>query len=122
MIQSRQTLKDDQDSPWQVVLFAHKNQLELRLVGFPGRDKFAHPGTLEINLINGQKLIAKDEFIQKSPAENVGQFDLNTLVNQLPKDQSIALGLPLTQGKCLLTIPAAVVVEWQALIQQKDTL
>lgn len=122
MIQSRQTLKDDQKSPWQVVLFAHKDQLELRLVGFPDRDKFAHPGALEINLTNGQQLIAEDEFIKKSPADNVGQFDLNPLVNQLPKDQSLILSLPLTQEKRLLTIPAAVILEWQALIQQKETL
>ncbi len=122
MIQSRQTLKDDQKSPWQVVLFAHKDQLELRLVGFPDRDKFTHPGNLEINLVNGQQLIAEDEFIKKSPADNVGQFDINPLTDQLPKDQNLILSLPLTQEKRLLTIPAAVVVEWQALIQQKETL
>jgi hypothetical protein len=122
MIQSRQTLKDDQKSPWQVVLFAHKDQLELRLVGFPDRDKFTHPGALEINLINGQQLIAEDEFIKKSPADNVGQFDLNPLADQLPKDQSLVLSLPLTTEKRPLTIPAAVILEWQALIQQKETL
>ncbi len=122
MIQSRQTLRDDQKFPWQVVLFAHKDQLELRLVGFPDRDKFAHPGNLEINLTNGQQLIAEDEFIKKSPAANVGQFNLQPLINQLPKDQNLILHLPLTQEKRPLTIPAAVIIEWQALIQQQETL
>jgi hypothetical protein len=122
MIQSRQTLRDDQKFPWQVVLFAHKDQLELRLVGFPDRDTFAHPGYLEINLTNGQQLIAEDEFIKKSPAANVGQFNLEPLVDQLPKDQNLVLHLPLTQEKRPLTIPAAVIIEWQALIQQKETL
>lgn len=52
MVRSLQTLRDDRDRAWQLVLFKRKHMaletIHLRLVGFPGRVQIQHPAPLQV--------------------------------------------------------------------------
>lgn len=48
LVPSRHTLEDDAGWAWQVVLFARRQQLQLRLLGFPERYHLRHPDPLRL--------------------------------------------------------------------------
>lgn len=124
LIQSRQSIRDNREQTWQVVLFKRiKNDLvdsiDLRLVGYPEQTQFLHPASLSIALKDQTILLAPDQFAQGAPAPNVGQFNLKEILPQLPSDQNIQLILPLQETastSTTLTIPLAVLLEWQFIL------
>lgn len=122
VIQSRHQLKDAHKSTWQVILFARKNQLQLRLVGFPDRDRFRHPDPLILETTAGARFLAEDDFPKADAVSNVGQFDLLPAIRQLPKDERLILTLPLQEDDRQLIVPSAVILEWQSVIQQQERL
>ncbi|OCR01659.1 hypothetical protein BCD67_13615 [Oscillatoriales cyanobacterium USR001] len=123
LYQSRHTVRDSHGNSWQVILFKQtkSNQpdtINLRLVAFPGIAEFDHPKTLDISTINGQNFIAADVFEKKSPATNVGQYDLSAILNKLPEGYALRLSLPLVDEQSLiLNIPPSWVKEWQEVAQ-----
>lgn len=127
LYQSRHNLRDECGDPWQSILFkrikeGQVTQVDLRLVGFPDTTAFAHPQSLAIATRQGEIFRAGDRFAEKSPAPNVGQFDLQGIVSQLPASDSIELILPLTGGSNRsLIIPPSVVLEWQAIALEKPS-
>jgi hypothetical protein len=121
LYQSRHTLRDDTGNSWQVVLFKRMkngevNEIDLRLVGFPGTVEFTHPQDLEI-IGDGKVFQASDRFAESSPGLNVGQFDLKEILPQLLTQQTITLKLPLNKQSSTITVPFPVILEWQEIIK-----
>ena len=123
LIQSRHTLKDDRGNSWQVVLFKRtkadgSSTIHLRLVDFPGLADFAHPQPLTITTDRGDSLKAEDVFAEKAPASNVGEFDLQNILSQLPVTK-LNLSLAMKGSSSIaLSIPSEVVLEWQSVAAQ----
>ncbi|MCC0178135.1 DUF3122 domain-containing protein [Waterburya agarophytonicola K14] len=118
LVQSRHTLKDDRGNSWQVVLFKRtkadgSSTIHLRLVDFPGLADFAHPQPLQITT-NKDLFKAEDVFAEKAPAANVGEFDMQNVLSQLPATK-LNLSLPMKgEETTQLSIPPEVVLEWQS--------
>lgn len=116
--QARHTLRDNQGNSWQVVFFQRKKNGEvqtvnLRLVAFPDITTFNHPQPLKITSNQGKVFLAEDQFAEKSPAPNVGEYDFKPIISQLSPTDYITITLP---DDLSLTIPPAIIVEWQSLI------
>lgn len=120
LVQSRHTLKDNRGNAWQVVLFKRtKNDgsstIHLRLVDFPGLADFAHPKPLTITTSRGDSFKAEDVFATKSPAPNVGEFDVQNIISQLPITR-LNLSLAMKDSSLItISIPSEVVLEWQTI-------
>ncbi|MEB3309558.1 MAG: DUF3122 domain-containing protein [Snowella sp.] len=119
LYQSRQTLRDTTGSTWQVILFkrVQENTLKavnLRLVGFPETTRFLHPQPLRLSTQGGLNLPAEDLFAQRSPAANVGEYDLQDILPKLPVSEAVTLELPLESPRKIL-VPIPVLLEWQTL-------
>jgi hypothetical protein len=92
--------------------------INLRLVDFPGKADFAHPQPLQISTARGDLFEAEDMFAQKSPAPNVGQFEVKDIVLKLPITK-LNLSLQMKGDRSLkLSIPPEVVLEWQSIAAQ----
>ncbi|MFN4270579.1 MAG: DUF3122 domain-containing protein [Thermosynechococcus sp.] len=117
VVQSRHQLQDNRGFTWQVILFSRRDQLQLRLVGFPEQYHFRHPNPLVLITSSGQTLTAPDDFPKADTVTNVGQFDLLPLASQLPKSESLVLRPPLEEQGIEIAVPAAVAIEWHALIE-----
>lgn len=120
LVQSRHTLKSDRGDAWQVVLFKRtkadgSSTIHLRLVDFPGLANFAHPQPLTITTNKGNSFKAEDVFAEKAPAANVGEFDVQNILSQLPTTK-LNLSLPMKGDRSTqLSIPPEVVLEWRVL-------
>ena len=123
---AQDSLKDKQQNTWQVVLFTdHKNspttKYYLRLVGFPGLAEFIHPQPLEIITSQGKTLTAPDTYSISAPAANVGQYDVTTIIPQLPDTGTLKLVTILKSDRDLsLTITKSILAEWQLLSDLPD--
>lgn len=123
---SQVSIKDKQGYTWQVLLFKKinngaKQDLNLRLVGFPNVFEFSHPHSLEIITAGGKLLSASDVYASSSPAPNVGEYNLTNVFPKLTTVESLQLNLPLLgKEKDILEIPKAVVIEWQLLVTEVD--
>ncbi|MEO1432626.1 MAG: DUF3122 domain-containing protein [Cyanobacteria bacterium J06632_19] len=123
---SQVSIKDKQEYTWQVLLFKKihpgaKQELNLRIVGFPGVFKFSHPHSLEIITASGKLLNASDVYANSSPAPNVGEYSLTDVLPKLTEVESLKLNLPVSGKKQeVLEIPEAVVSEWQLLVTEVD--
>ena len=121
---AQDSLQDRDGNTWQVVLFPDSEKkftttYYLRLVGFPEVNSFLHPQSLEILTNQGKLLTAIDSYAQSAPASNVGQYDLTSILSQLPLKGSLKLAIPLQNNRELaLKIPPQVLEEWQLLIQE----
>ena len=78
---SQVSIKDKQEYNWQVLLFKKinpgvKQELDLRIVGFPGIFEFSHPHSLEIITASGKFLSASDVFATSSPASAASNISL----------------------------------------------
>lgn len=119
---SQVSIKDESGVAWQVVLYKKNNpgaaeDINLRLVGFPGVVEISHPQPLEILTRNGKLLSAVDAYAKNSPAPNVGEYKLKNILSQLDPTDSLELYIPLQNKQNLtLKIPSNVVTEWQWLL------
>lgn len=92
--------------------------IHLRLVDFPGLADFAHPQPLTITTDTGDSFKAEDMFTEKAPAPNVGEFDVQNVLPQLPTTR-LNLSLAMKGNSSIaLSIPPEVVLEWQSLATQ----
>ena len=122
LYRSRESLRDRSGNSWQVVAFRYQKSeesapLTLRLVGFPGIVELAHPAPLEIMAETGETWQVND-WTDRSPAahtgQNVGQYDLTTVMPQLPITGSLKLKLAASTGYSFtLRIPPFIVKEWR---------
>ncbi len=123
---SQVSIKDKQEYNWQVLLFKKinpgvKQELNLRIVGFPGVFEFSHPHSLEIVTKSGKLINASDVYATSSPAANFGEYSLTDVLPKLTKIESLKLNLPLLgEEKKILEIPKSVVSEWQLLVTEVD--
>ena len=123
---SQVSIKDKQEYNWQVLLFKNinpgvKQELDLRIVGFPGIFEFSHPHSLEITTKSGKLLSAYDVFATSSPSANVGEYSFTDVLPKLTEIESLKLNLPLLgEEKKILEIPKSVVSEWQLLVTEID--
>jgi hypothetical protein len=123
---SQISTRDNTGHPWQVILYKKINpgksaDQHLRLVGFPGVVEFLHPQVLEIETKDGQLLIAPDVYAQKSPAASVGEYQLTSILSQIPADSPLKLYLPVTDKQRLsITISESAITEWQLLLTSID--
>ncbi|AFY56125.1 Protein of unknown function (DUF3122) [Rivularia sp. PCC 7116] len=123
---SQVSIKDKQEYTWQVLLFKKinpgvKQELNLRIVGFPGVFEFFHPHSLEIITASGKFLNASDVYANSSPAPNVGEYSLTDVLPKLTEVESLKLNLPVSgKEQKVLEIPEEVVTEWQLLVTEVD--
>ena len=122
LYQSRHSLRDQRGQSWQVVLFKRveeqeTKQVHLRVIGFPNQASFEHPQPLEIKTPNNINFKAVDQFYEKAPAPNVGEYDLQDILPELLTYQKLELTLPLQVRSQSLTIPYPVILEWQDMNQ-----
>jgi hypothetical protein len=126
MWRSLQTLRDEADHAWQLVLFKRVKdgvvrEMHLRLVGFPGAAELEHGRSLEIITPRDTLWTAPDVFTQTnlSPAlaGNVGEYDVLQVVPNIESDRPLRLQLPLKNQQNLeLTLPPFAVKEWRKLV------
>ncbi|KAI9133126.1 DUF3122 domain-containing protein [Acaryochloris sp. CCMEE 5410] len=124
-LRSQQSLQDQAKRSWQTILFKRyvDNQLEgifLRLVGFPGQVEVAPEQPLQLSIA--------DQFLwQSQPAmdgttlmlpENVGQYNVQPLLENLESDTRLVLEIPLVSGLTAnIVAPPAVIHEWREVTQ-----
>jgi hypothetical protein len=125
LYQARHTLRDSEGKAWQVVLYKRLKSgviqtVNLRLVGFPNSVEFQHPVKLTITTDEGDTFETTDQFAEKSPGPNVGEYiisDLGNNINQMLDHSSLLLTLPVNSPSPItLKIPASVILEWQEVI------
>lgn len=125
LYQARHTLRDSEGKPWQVVLYKRVKfgviqTVNLRLVGFPNSVEFQHPASLMITTDQDEKFTVTDQFAEKSPGPNVGEYiisDLGNNINQMLDHSPLLLILPVNSPSPInIKIPVSVIVEWQEVI------
>jgi hypothetical protein len=117
LYQARHRLQDNQGQTWQLILFkrvkdGQVKDVDLRLVGFPDQVNFIHPQNLTLQTQDGTELTAPDQFSEKAPAPNVGQYDLQEILLNLTQEKSLKLKLPVEENLSL-NIPYPVLLEWE---------
>ncbi len=128
LCRSLQSLRDDRDRSWQLVLFAESqnNQppatgFRLRVVGFP-TIRLDRERSLIVTNPTGAIAQLTDSFPKDSMALNTGEYDLDSVVSQLSQIGIIRLSLPIgTEDRTEIPVPPFVLQEWKAL-QQKGCL
>lgn len=119
LYKSRHSLRDRSGNSWQLIFFQRYTDdelstISLRVVGFPGLVEVAHPQPLKFSTVRGE-FMAEDMFAEESPSPNVGQYDLQEILPQLPSTGSIRLLIPNQQNGYPVRLPASLVLEWQNL-------
>lgn len=124
-LRSQQSLPDLSQRSWQAVLFKRyiDNQLEgvfLRLVGFPGQAEVAADQPLQLS-------VADQFFWQSQPAidsttlmlpRNVGQYNMQPLLEHLDSDTRLVLEIPLVNGlSATIEASPTVIREWRDVTQ-----
>ena len=126
MYRSQQSLRDDRDRAWQLILFKRLNNgqldsLHLRLVGFPGTTEVARTQPLKITARSREAWTATNLVEPLELPANVGEYDLLKIMTQLDADFPLQLELSLQQGQLAkLLVPPFVVREWRSLMDKVD--
>lgn len=128
MVRSLQTLRDETDRAWQVVLYKRVRDglvttMHLRLVGFPGDVSVAHPRSLQILTPLGTLHTAPDVLAESALAPDlspsVGEYDLMAWITQLQSDAPLRLSIAqIHQPDAVLPIPPFAVKEWRRLVSE----
>jgi Protein of unknown function (DUF3122) len=122
---SQTSIKDETGHAWQILLYKVKNpgaseDINLRLVGFPGVVNFIHPQSLEVVTSPGKLLSAPDVYAEGSPAPNVGEYKFTAILNKLLTTKSLKFNLPLEDKDTQIKIPTNIITEWQMLVTEFD--
>ena len=121
MFRSVQSLRDNEDKAWQVVLYKRVksgvvNSLNLRLVGFPGTE-LQHPLPLKVASGNQEIGKANDIWSESDLPINVGEYDFKSIITQLDSNRPLQLNLPVKNQKAIeLLVPPFSVREWRLLL------
>ncbi|NES03670.1 MAG: DUF3122 domain-containing protein [Okeania sp. SIO2F4] len=125
LYQAKHTLRDRERKPWQVVFYkrltsGEVDTINLRLVGFPGTVEFTHPQPLKISYGQDKISLARDNFAEKAPATNVGEYQFPEVLFSIKTNAKVFLYLPLkTNQQAIIKIPVPVLLEWQEVISHK---
>ncbi|MBF2079616.1 MAG: DUF3122 domain-containing protein [Synechococcales cyanobacterium T60_A2020_003] len=122
--QSRQGVQDQQGDRWQVIAFNRvrpdgSTSFYVRLVGFPGSVDIDRSRPLILTPTVGESFTAEDASSQiftdaSAPESNVGQYDLQPLVADLPTAIPMQMTLPvLNQEDRLLPVSPSLIQEWK---------
>ncbi|MEC4818833.1 MAG: DUF3122 domain-containing protein [Scytonema sp. PMC 1069.18] len=128
--QSRQTLRDQHGKNWQAIAFKRtyadsRSSFYLRLVAFPGVAEIDHTKALKLTDSLGKTLTATNTSSQiftdgAKPEPNVGQYDLQPILQQLQPAIPLRLTIQTTAPKSVvLGVPPYLVQEWQTVFTQK---
>ncbi|MBE9041943.1 DUF3122 domain-containing protein [Oscillatoriales cyanobacterium LEGE 11467] len=126
LIQSRHNLKDNQENAWNAILFKQaeidgRDNVILRLVGFPGIIEFNRSHPLEITTHRGEFWATKDLFSDTPPAANVAQYDMKEILPQLPKFGKVRLDFQLSGDRHIeIDVPKSIVGEWKTVIADRN--
>ncbi|MEM6592752.1 MAG: DUF3122 domain-containing protein [Cyanobacteria bacterium P01_C01_bin.73] len=124
-LRSQQSLRDRSDRAWQAVLFKRYQQgkldgLYLRLVGFPGAVAVDRQRPLAVETgtaLMWQCPYTLDDSVAEFPP-NVGQYGMQTVLDQLQRNIPLELAVPLQTGRSAKLLAAPFVVEeWRSLNQ-----
>ena len=121
MFRSVQSLRDNEDKAWQVVLYKRVksgvvNSLNLRLVGFPGTE-LEHPLPLKVVAGNQEIGNANDIWSESDLPINVGEYDFKSIIVKLESNRPLRLNLPVkNKPETELLIPPFSVREWRVLL------
>ena len=128
MYRSQQSLRDISDRAWQAILYkkiesGQLKTLRLRLVGFPGMIKLAHPQELQITTGTGKLWNAEDVLINSSFPANVGEYNFLEVMKNLDYDTPLRLNLSLQDSsRAEIVVPIFAVKEWRRLCDKVDFL
>lgn len=125
LYQSRQSLQDQNGTPWQAIAFKRIHPegstiISLRLIGLSDGTALDHAQPLTLSTSLGKTLTAQDisrDISQETatPA-NVGEYDIKLALSQLQAEIPLQLTVPTLDGKAVwLSVPAAAIQEWQTL-------
>ena len=127
--QSRQKLFDSYNRTWQAIAFQRitsegKEPFTIRLAGFPGRTEIDHSQPLTVKMPTGETFYAKDiskkAFVDKSPAGNIGQYDFEEIISELPNTLAVVFSLPIIDGKNLeMPVSPLSIQEWKEVAQKR---
>ncbi|MCU0544815.1 MAG: DUF3122 domain-containing protein [Oscillatoriaceae cyanobacterium Prado104] len=123
MFRSVQSLRDNQDRAWQVVLYKWVKSgivtsVNLRLVGFPGIE-LIHPADLTI--VSGKTEIGKtdDIWAEANLPVNVGEYDFRSTVMKLESNRPLQLNFSVKgTTDTELLVPPFAIREWRRLLDQ----
>lgn len=127
--QSRQKLFDRYNQTWQAIAFQRitsegKEPFTIRLSGFPGKTEIDHPQPLTVKLPTGETFDAEDisdrAFVDKSPAGNIGQYDFEEIISELPNALEVVFSVPTTDGDNLeMPVSPLSIQEWKEVAQKR---
>jgi Protein of unknown function (DUF3122) len=126
MYRSQQSLRDDRDRAWQLILFkrlkfGQLDSVHLRLVGFPGKTEVARAQPLKIAARTKDVWTANNLVEQLELPANVGEYDLLKVMTELDADLPLQLELSLQQSQVAkLLVPPFVVREWRSLMDEVE--
>lgn len=123
MFRSVQSLRDNDDKAWQVVLYKRVKSgtvtsVNLRLVGFPDIE-LIHPADLTV--VAGKTEIGKadDIWTQANLPVNVGEYNFRSIVMKLESNRPLQLNFPVKGTiDTKLLVPPFAVREWRLLLEQ----
>ncbi|NBD18269.1 MAG: DUF3122 domain-containing protein [Cyanobacteria bacterium] len=128
--QSRQKLFDRYDQTWQAIAFKRitadgANPFTIRLSGFPGTTEIAHSQPLTVRTPTGETFYAEDiseeAFVDQAPAGNIGQYDLESIISQLPTELEIIFSLPTQDEKQIqLAVSPLSIQEWKTVAAKES--
>lgn len=121
--QSRQKLFDRNNQTWQAIAFKRitqegENHFKIRLSGFPGATEIAHPQPLTVMIPTGQTFKAEDvseeAFADGNPPGNIGQYDFDSIISDLPKGLEIVFSIPTKNDQEVkLAVSPLSIQEWK---------
>ncbi|MEA5420599.1 DUF3122 domain-containing protein [Spirulina sp. CCNP1310] len=126
VVQSRQTLKDQEGKTWQAIAFRRTtpdgaNRFYLRLIGFPGVATLDRSQPLQLTNFRGKTWEATDcsevmftDATQNQPSS--GQYDLGPILMKLEPAIPLKLSLATMEGpEIVLNIAPEMIAEWRSL-------
>ncbi len=124
VLQSRRTLRDQNQYSWQVIAFKsvgadqRESAVSLRLVGFPGAVELDPSQPVRLSAPAGELLLANisDQILLKAPQPHVGQYDLQSALPNLPTASRLDLHIPTQTAELVLPISPALIAEWQTVV------
>lgn len=130
--QARQTVNDQHGNTWQAIAFQRvrpdgTTSFDLRLVGFPGMAEIDHTQPLTITNSLGKSFTATDTssniFADAAQSEpNVGQYNLQALLSELPAEIPAKLSVPTLSGDAVsLSVSPSSIQEWRSILKDKET-
>ena len=120
---STEFLRDLDYETWQLVAYKspnNKENLVLRVIGYPGNLRIDHPLSLEVE--SGRKKWSLDDItllnteLAEDSRQAAAEFDLESLLKDLSQNRPLRLSLPGVFSE--LPVPPFLVKEWRALRNQ----